>query len=211
VIQTAASLDGRARLSWTNQWESSLPQWLHDSSALVQWVSRNGQRFARVYRLDSTQPELLPANRSAGAVPTQGHGLALIPFYETSDNQVEIGAFDLRSEKAALTVFGCLVPERLSQGDWVLFLSPDGRRLTWLAFFKQRWPRVRLHGRAPLFEFQARSVVSLWLSRLDGSGLERLGDFRPEQEIRLLNWSPDGDRLCYVFNGCLWSIPVPRR
>lgn len=80
-------------------------------------------------------------------------------------------------------------------------VSPDGERAAWL-----------LQGGTGKV-----GATALWVSKLDGSGMHKLGDFGPGgkasygSEINFplqVVWVPGGKRVSFLYGGALWTVPA---
>jgi hypothetical protein len=57
-----------------------------------------------------------------------------------------------------------------------------------------------------------RHTLNLYVSRRDGTAMREVGRVAvsPRDRSRgVLRWTPDGMRLSFVFEGALWTVPVP--
>jgi hypothetical protein len=95
-------------------------------------------------------------------------------------------------------------------------ISNDGKRLAWLLQYAYVPPLAAwLHRALPRISAQSRVTQSLWVSRLDGTGMVEVGHLpiADEKEAekagnRLLRWLPGGRRLSFLYQDALWTVPV---
>jgi hypothetical protein len=96
-------------------------------------------------------------------------------------------------------------------------LAPQGDRLAFLlrydsvppgpVFTRSLWKYLGVH---------AEPTVGIWICHLDGSDMREVGhvsdrskDLEDTPDVpRSLNWTPDGERLSFVCNDTLWTIPA---
>ena len=100
------------------------------------------------------------------------------------------------------------VPRELRGSDWTIYPSPQGDRLAWLAFYRQKIPHITLERDFPFLRLETRYVVCVWLSRTDGTDLRELGRLQPGDEIHRVAWTPDGKNVSFVFRHQIWKLGV---
>lgn len=80
-------------------------------------------------------------------------------------------------------------------------VSPDGQRAAWL--LQDGAGKV--------------GAASLWVSKLDGSGLRKLGDFGAGRKAAhglgmdfplQVVWVPGGKQVSFLFGEALWTVPA---
>jgi len=102
--------------------------------------------------------------------------------------------------------------------------SSDGSHIVWSLVQKSgnlpplyEW----IHRRIPAFNPPHMSKISLWVSRIDGSQMHEIGyvplrwDYNmdaPVQEdgIEFLSWTPNGQRLSFIYKDALYTVPANR-
>jgi hypothetical protein len=101
-------------------------------------------------------------------------------------------------------------------GEASVALSPDGERVGWLVYTGRPFSLIEqwLARLNPRFAFGAapRYTLNLFVSKRDGTGVREVGRVAvsPQDRSRgALRWTPDGTRLSFVFEGALWTVPVP--
>src|SRR5207248_1115695 len=97
-----------------------------------------------------------------------------------------------------------------------LEVSPDGERLAWVMWRRNRDPLQSFVQR-----FLPRSFVSspsrweVWVSSVDGSHLRQIGhEYLPAPEsietipILTIQWLPDGKHLSFIYKDVLYMLPA---
>jgi hypothetical protein len=87
-------------------------------------------------------------------------------------------------------------------------ISPSGTRVAWQCLtgldIAQEISALHNHG-----QIQAQGEV--YVSDLDGSHLQKLVEAKRTNMTdapRSLQWTPDGKKISYVYQGCLWTVPA---
>ncbi|MCW3101037.1 MAG: hypothetical protein JWL77_6655 [Chthonomonadaceae bacterium] len=86
--------------------------------------------------------------------------------------------------------------------------SPDGTRVAYLVQENTRSYVARLLERIlPARRDPSKNLMSVWVSRTDGSALHRIG-FERASEAAGLQWSPDGKRLSLFLDEGFYVVPA---
>jgi hypothetical protein len=153
-------------------------------------------RTASLPKLDDTVTHFL----TDGPVPilgvtAQGHDILRARTYDPLSGMIDLFDVDLEAGKSPTHSWTVQLPNGAQFYDVVL--SPQGDRLAWLLGFEKSGP-----GQAVNADLPAR--MEIWSSRLDGSGMQRLG-YQPIHDAKQghvylsnLQWLPDGKHLSFV-------------
>jgi len=94
-------------------------------------------------------------------------------------------------------------------------LSPDGKRLAWKLHARENGAGSGLLARLlAYFGARPRAMISLWVSRLDGSDFHEIGHEEAPpmhvwpEAIREAQWTPDGRHVSFLFQDALWTVPA---
>lgn len=100
---------------------------------------------------------------------------------------------------------------------WEGKIAPAGDRVAWLITTEYVDPALAaLHRLLPPVKTYAQSRQELWISRLDGTGMQVLGQtpigMKNGNQVSVadLRWLPDGRHLSFVYDDALWRVSTSR-
>jgi hypothetical protein len=206
---TAVDVNDGKQWTWKSDYKNQLPIWLSNSQGLVEWMSDSGRWIARIYRIDSGHSQDLKLQELRSAVGSEilvkNIGAAVTPLDEQQEGG-GIALFDL----ASTNIFGQMLrpPFPLSgrSVNCVPVLAPSGDKIAWLIYVQLKRPEFVWLRRYPYLQVTPRHVVSLWETSLDGKVWREFGHLLPGEDLRQLEWSPDGRQLGFVHEGALWTV-----
>jgi hypothetical protein len=139
-----------------------------------------------------------------------------INFFEfsTGASKANLRQFIIRLPKGGTEFDGDIV---LSPGEEVA-LSPRGDRLAWIIHVMEEPPRMQkwLSRWLPSLKAAPREIIELRISQLDGSDMKIIGYIDAPNQTQddwkkwpdKLRWLPDGQRLSFLYDNALWTIPA---
>ena len=93
--------------------------------------------------------------------------------------------------------------------------DPRGRGIAWLLREERKNPLAALMGRwFPALNRPSDRLISLWVSRDDGSEFRRLGLVEAVASSGFtfknysLSWRPDSNAVALIYRDAVWEIPV---
>ena len=214
LIYTANTLDNGRQVAWTNRSEGGMePIWLSDSSGFIEWLTRDGINCARVRWLSSGMMKefdlgSLPATPLQNADRLKLPHAAVSPKILSFDSTAELFELSGSGEGSSLRRHRLSIPDELHRGEGKVVVSPRGDRLAWLFHFEQKVPQLVFSKFFPFVDTRSRYSTALLVSRLDGTAPITVGHLQPGEEIGNIQWTPDGQRLSFVYRGALWTVPV---
>ena len=94
-------------------------------------------------------------------------------------------------------------------------ISPNGQSLVWELESKHRSFFSKLvHRVFPIFRVQTRSVISLWVSKLDGSNMQEIGHVLLDNNTDYMNlvhhvrWLSGGRKISFIYQNSLYIVPI---
>jgi hypothetical protein len=239
LIWMTISLDGK---HWTERprypGSYGIVVWSHDSQSGIglfdTWIDQlhDKEHFAGVVynvyngkerRFDFSIP-VTPHGVDYGywdLLAQRSNGHLILEFVQTGDHpksEVFFADIPLAREKGAPKQWAIHMPPNAYIFE--VALSPIGDRLIW----NLRFEAPGYSYNRPLSEAERKQERSeIWLSRLDGSGMQRLGNlvfdisllspddpnFFEGPRLVGLQWSPDGKRISYIYDKALYLVTVP--
>jgi hypothetical protein len=235
LIWMTISLDGK---HWTERGINRLSgepdridsiAWSHDSPSWIGLLNNTDPSAGLIYdvytqaerRVDFSSPATLPKGEyrfwSLLAQRSNGHFLliSLRQGYQFN-NDVLFADIPPEREKGAPKQWAIHVPSNAFAKE--VALSPLGDRLIWNLVFVAS----KESPNQPRPEAQLKWMRSeIWLSKLDGSGMQRLGDLvfnlldsedsyeSAAKNLVRLQWSPDGKHISYIYDRKLYIVDMP--
>lgn len=209
AIYTVRDLNGVPAQSWTNSWLNSRPVWLTDSLGFIEPLPDDGRRLIRLCRLGTSAAQVLEARLPATPAPAtfEGQAIAAVSNFDQAA-QAEICAVRMVDGRPVAEQYAIDLPGPLRGSDWAIYPSPNGDRLAWVAFYRQKMPRVAFESSFPFVNLDQPHVACVWVSRTDGTGLRELGRLRPGERVRRLVWMLDGQHVSFVHSQRIWKLRV---
>jgi hypothetical protein len=208
-------LDGSGFQRWTEPHED-IASWRTDSQGLLCLDTKpDNILFHPLSDLNSTQRFALPS--SLGDFSIQGAvqgGLLASAGQQEDSKPVRLAAISLGHEGKPVSVQHYSVP--LPEKGILISLetSHQGDQVGWLMRYERQAARLPfLTTIFPQFKDAGGTFASLWISRLDGTGMCEVGRMKEElgtdKIIGDWGWLPGGKHLWYEYEDRLWRVPVP--
>jgi len=204
--------------------------WMGDSAHLVEYVKDpNGDHtvYGTIFDMMTGKPNQHLAVAPDFMFETVGTNNHLLTRDETGEDagkrmkdRLEIRESEIGKEKQPARKYTIRLPFK-GEIEEEQF-SSDGSHIVWSLVQKSgdlpplyTW----LHRHIPAFNPPHASKVSLWVSRIDGRHLHEIGCVPlrwdndldtpvQEDEISCLSWTPNGQRLSFIYKDALYTVPA---
>jgi hypothetical protein len=95
-------------------------------------------------------------------------------------------------------------------------LSPAGDRVAWEMQVSYVPPLLaELHRLMPAFKVRPKVLVSLWISKSDGTAMHEIARTEEQadpsdwaRKIHDIHWLPDEKSLSFTYDNALWTVPA---
>jgi hypothetical protein len=221
VIYHIADFAATRRSVWTNRYQGGVfASWLSDSSAVVDWPTRDGGFWMRIYNSESgafTELSLDELNLIEAGPDTPGLELGFRSPHVVrggrsllADQCVEVLVAPPASEGESWTRYRVVLPaEILALGSLhhvEAVLCPEGRRWLWAVTVQRGVDGYTFRGAFPFLERVPRFGTRLYTSDWKGEECRLIGV--APQVLRGLAWHPEARQISFVADQTLWLLPV---
>ncbi len=168
------------------------PAWSPDGRTIVYVSDKSGTMELWLRDVASGSERALTTIVGGAGLPAWTPDGREIVFQAQRSLGTEIQAVSVATGTVRIVKTGIFLPSRVT-------FSPDGRTLAVTALHANSG-RYR-EGRNEILLFDTQGKGDRWVVLPSGRGISTRGNDGPV-------WSPDGQRMAYVLDGLLWTVPV---